>query len=142
MDQTTDCIFCKIAEGTAQAEVVYRDDMVTAFMDIHPINPGHVLVIPNKHTPDLEGLPAGYGKHLFITAQKLAAALRQTDLNPDGINLLLADGEAAGQTVFHLHLHVLARYDGDGFGFRHGGNPQPGEAQPAEVASMLRGVLS
>lgn len=142
MNQKTDCIFCKIIEGTAPADIVYRDDMVTAFMDINPINPGHVLVIPNLHTPGLEGLPDAYGKYLFNAAQELAAALRRTDLEPDGINLILADGAAAGQEVFHLHLHVLARYNGDGFGFHRGKKGQPDEALPSEVASMLREALS
>ncbi len=142
MRNGSDCIFCKIAAGEADANVVYQDELVTAFLDIHPINPGHVLIVPNQHTPDLAGLVPAHGERIFTVAQKLAAALRRTALRPDGINFLLADGAAAGQTVFHLHLHVLPRFAGDGFGFRHGGaSLDSNGAGPEEVASMLKGEL-
>ncbi len=137
----SDCIFCKIIAGEADGDVVYQDELVTAFMDIHPINPGHVLIVPNEHTPDLAGLAPAYGDRMFLTAQRLAAALRRTELAPEGINLLLADGAAAGQTVFHLHLHVLPRYTGDGFGFRHGVAAISDRVGPGEAAGMLKGEL-
>jgi diadenosine tetraphosphate (Ap4A) HIT family hydrolase len=87
-----------------------------AIMDISPINPGHVLLIPLIHAQDFADLEPGTGGALFEAARHVAAAIRQSTLNPAGINLLLAGGEAAGQEVLHVHLHVLPRYLNDGFG--------------------------
>lgn len=110
------CIFCDILQGTAESSHVYRDNLVTAFMDIQPINPGHLLVIPNTHTANLADLSPETGAHMFTVAQKLAQAIRDSDLPCEGINLFLADGKAAMQEVFHVHLHVIPRCSGDGFG--------------------------
>jgi len=122
-----ECIFCKIIDGKAPASLVFADELCVAFLDIHPLNPGHLLVVPRLHAPALADLPVGTGGRLFQVAQKLAAALRQSGLRCEGINLFLADGAAAGQEVFHLHLHVLPRFAGDGFGFKRspGTAPQP-----------------
>lgn len=110
------CIFCEILQGTAESSIVYRDNLVTAFMDYQPINPGHLLVIPNSHAAYLADLQPGTGAHMFSVAQKLAQGIRDSDLLCEGINLFLADGEAAMQEVFHVHLHVIPRWAGDGFG--------------------------
>ena len=115
-----DCIFCGILDGSAEASVVYKDEIVTAFMDIQPVNPGHILVIPNHHTAHLADLDPQTGGHMFQIAQRVAAAIRQTEVKCEGVNLFLADGEAAGQDVFHVHLHVFPRYAGDGFGLKFG----------------------
>lgn len=115
-----DCIFCGILDGSAEASVVYKDEIVTAFMDIQPVNPGHILVIPNHHIAHLADLDPQTGGHMFQIAQRVAAAIRQTDVKCEGVNLFLADGEAAGQDVFHVHLHVFPRYAGDGFGLKFG----------------------
>jgi len=115
-----DCIFCGILDGSAEASVVYKDEIVTAFMDIQPVNLGHVLVIPNHHTAHLADLDPHTGGHMFQIAQRVAAAIRQTEVKCEGVNLFLADGEAAGQDVFHVHLHVFPRYAGDGFGLKFG----------------------
>ncbi len=115
-----DCIFCGILDGSAEASVVYKDEIVTAFMDIQPVNPGHILVIPNHHTAQLADLDPQTGGHMFQIAQRVAAAIRQTEVKCEGVNLFLADGEAAGQDVFHVHLHVFPRYAGDGFGLKFG----------------------
>jgi diadenosine tetraphosphate (Ap4A) HIT family hydrolase len=87
-------------------------------MDINPVNPGHVLVIPNSHNRGLEDLPAETGKRMFQLAQQLAGHVRQIGVSADGVNLIMADGPAAGQTVFHVHLHVIPRFSGDGTGIR------------------------
>jgi histidine triad (HIT) family protein len=113
----SDCVFCDIANGEAEAATFYRDSLVCAFMDIRPINPGHVLVVPNEHAAYLAELPEDTGAQMFRIAQRVAAAIRASDLRCQGINFFLADGEAAGQEVFHVHLHVFPRYEGDGFGF-------------------------
>ena len=104
----------------AQASIVFKDDRVTAFMDIQPVNPGHVLVVPNHHAAYLADLDSETGGHMFQVAQRVAAAIRQIDVRCEGVNLFLADGEAAGQDVFHVHLHVIPRYAGDGFGLKFG----------------------
>jgi len=136
-----DCIFCHITAGKAPAHIVHQDDLVTAFMDIHPINPGHVLVIPNQHSCRLAGLDPASGERMFRVGQRIAAALRQSELQADGVNFLLADGAAAGQEVFHVHLHVLARYTGDGFGFRRGAPAEHSPQHLHDLAGMLRSIL-
>ena len=111
------CIFCRILAGQAEASFVYRDELVSAFMDIQPVNAGHMLVVPNAHAVGLADLPAATGARMFNAAQRLAQAVRGSGVRCEGIDLFLADGEAAGQEVFHAHLHILPRYTGDGFGF-------------------------
>jgi histidine triad (HIT) family protein len=115
-----DCVFCEIVAGTCAASIVHRDDHAVAFMDIAPVVDGHVLVIPTGHTPDLAGLTDAAGAHIFTLAKRVAAALRASGLPCEGINLFLADGAPAGQTVCHSHIHVIPRRRGDGLGFRHG----------------------
>ena len=118
----TECIFCKIIEGSLPSSKVYEDDVCVAFMDIQPVNPGHVLVVPKSHSTDLSDLPADTGAHLFQVAQKIALHIPETNVKSEGINLLVAHGEAAGQEVFHVHLHVIPRYKGDGFEIKFGPN--------------------
>lgn len=114
-DPSADCVFCCIVVGRADAALVYRDERVTAFLDHHPVTPGHLLVIPNDHLPSLADISEDLGAHLFVVGQRLAAALRSSSLPCDGINLFLADGEVAFQEVSHAHLHVIPRTPGDGF---------------------------
>lgn len=111
----TDCIFCAIIDNRAPGSVFFEDDLCVAFMDIGPINPGHVLVVPRLHAAGLADLPEEIGTHLFRIAQRTAAAIRHSGIVCDGINLFLADGEAAFQEVFHVHLHVIPRFVGDQF---------------------------
>lgn len=114
------CIFCEIVKGNAPSSKVFEDDTCMAFMDIQPINLGHVLIIPKTHFKDLSDLSADIGGHLFQVAQRIANTLPKTNVKSDGVDLFLAHGEAAGQEVFHVHLHVIPRYKGDGFGFKFG----------------------
>ncbi len=138
-----DCIFCKILDGTLEASVVYRDERCTAFLDIQPVNPGHLLVVPNVHASYLADLDADDGAQMFRVAQKLGAALRRSGVHCEGVNLFLADGEAAMQEVFHVHLHVFPRYDGDGFGLRFGANYMhlPPRSELNMLAEAIRTVL-
>lgn len=140
----SDCVFCRIVEGHAPASMVYRDSVCCAFMDIRPINVGHVLVIPLQHAAGLSDLPAAAGAHMFRIGQRIAAALRRSGHRCQGINLFLADGQVAGQEVFHVHLHVIPRYAGDGFGLRFGPlNRQPTSRSELEEAAMrLRAALA
>ena len=114
------CVFCEIVAGGVPASVVWREDGCTAFMDIQPINAGHVLVVPDDHAARLADLPADAGARMFRIAQRIADALYESGLDCEGLNVFLADGEAAGQDVFHVHLHVIPRFYGDGFGLRFG----------------------
>lgn len=124
------CVFCDIVAGRSPASIVYKDEYCIAFMDICPINTGHLLVIPVNHATYLADLEPRVGAALFVAGQKLAAAIRRSGLKAEGINLLLADGETAGQEVFHVHLHVLPRFRGDGFGHRF--PPQYGQRPPRQ----------
>jgi histidine triad (HIT) family protein len=108
-------VFSQILAGELPAAFVFRNALVSAFMDIQPINPGHVLVVPNQQASCLAELPPETGAEIFRVGQRVAAAIRATTLKCEGINLFLADGVVAGQTVFHVHLHVFPRFVDDGF---------------------------
>ena len=137
------CIFCEIAAGRAPASIVYSDDDVLAFMDIQPINPGHLLVVPQRHATYLADLEEATGGRMFQVGMMLAKAVRQTDIRCEGVDLFLADGEAAGQEVLHVHLHVIPRYRGDGFGFRFppGYRDLPDREVLDQVADRVRRAL-
>ena len=113
-----DTVFEEILSGTLPADFVYKDKLVSAFMDIQPITEGHVLVIPNEKVESLDMLKPRVGERMFVVAQNIALAIKKSNLNSEGINFFLADGRSAGQTVFHLHLHVFPRYLDDGFGWQ------------------------
>jgi histidine triad (HIT) family protein len=137
------CIFCQIIGGQVQASTVFQDEVVTAFMDIHPLTPGHLLVVPNRHVADLSGLDRETGAHMLDVGRRVASALRGSGVRCEGINLFLADGSAAGQTVFHLHLHVVPRFRGDGFEIVHGARGRsPASREDLEhQASRIRMAL-
>lgn len=137
------CIFCDILEGRVEASVVYRDDQCCAFLDIFPANPGHVLVIPVKHAAQMSALNEETGGHMFRIGMRLAEALRRSELESDGINYHLADGSAAGQEIYHVHLHVIPRIQGDGFGFKfaRGRALRSQQSDLDSVAEEIRKVL-
>ena len=112
------CPFCNILAGDLPGSFVYQDEICSAVMDIQPINAGHLLVLPNEHVEDLASLPPEIASHIFLVAQKLAFALRQSGIQCEGVNLFLADGKAAMQEVPHFHLHIIPRFEDDGFGFQ------------------------
>jgi len=116
MDYATDpdCVFCRIIAGQEQASLVYQDERTVAFMDIRPAVPGHLLVIPRAHAAALADLDPDDAARMTRVAQRMAAAVRASGIRCEGVNLFLADGEAAGQDVFHVHLHVIPRFPGDG----------------------------
>jgi histidine triad (HIT) family protein len=139
----SDCVFCQILSGKLPASIVYQDKCCTAFMDIQPVNTGHVLVAPNTHAAYLADLEEPIGADLFRVAQRVAAALRHSGIKCEGVNLFLADGKAAGQEVIHVHLHVFPRYKGDGFGLKfglgYGTKPERNELDAA--AELIRKEL-
>jgi histidine triad (HIT) family protein len=112
------CIFCDIIAGKSPASIVFQDDLCVVFLDTMPINPGHVLVAPKKHASMLAELSEDAGARMMHLAMRMADALRLCGVRCEGINLQLADGEIAGQTVSHTHLHVIPRFEDDGFGLR------------------------
>nr|PZN28472.1 MAG: HIT family protein [Chloroflexota bacterium] len=138
-----DCVFCRILAGELPGSFVYRDERCAAFMDIQPVNPGHLLVVPLAHAPHLADLDPEDGAQLFRVAQRLAAALRRSGVRCEGVNLFLADGEAAMQEVFHVHLHVFPRYPGDGFGLRFGEHywQKPPRSELDQLAERIRGAV-
>ena len=107
------CIFCKIAAGEIPSHKVYEDNDFIAFLDIAPSALGHVLIVPKRHADDLFALDAEAAAKLIPLAQKLAAKVKATT-GCDGVNLLQNNGSAAGQSVFHFHMHIIPRFDGDG----------------------------
>lgn len=114
----TQCIFCEIIAGRAPASFVHRDERCAAFMDIQPVTPGHVLVVPIAHAATLADIEPDDWARVTAVGRHVAAAIRASGVRCEGVNLHLADGEAAGQEVFHVHLHVFPRYRGDGIGLR------------------------
>src|SRR3954465_12178721 len=132
-----DCIFCKVLAGEIPSERVYEDDHAVAVMDINPWTRGHAVVIPRKHAAAVFEIGGGELEHVIVAAKGLATKMRDT-LGCDGINLLQSNGAAAWQTIFHLHFHVIPRYDDDPLELPH--PPKPAEPEAlAEVAEVIRG---
>jgi len=101
------CVFCKIISGHSPGQVFYQDDKVTAFRDIHPVAPTHVLIVPNKHIPSVNELEPDDGAlvgHMFLTARQLAMEI---GIDQTGYRLIVNTGPHAGQGVYHLHLHLI-----------------------------------
>lgn len=136
-------VFAKILRGEIPCHKVYEDDRCLAFMDIMPVNPGHFLVIPKAKAASVADLDEALAGHLLAIGAKLSKALRQTNLQCEGVNFWISDGAAAGQEVFHVHLHVIPRFKGDGFGWKVGPlNRQP-QAHPdlAAWANQIKAAL-
>jgi histidine triad (HIT) family protein len=133
-----DCIFCAIVAGSAPASIVYDAADLLAFLTIGPVTPGHLLVIPKRHAPYLADLDEATGARMFTVAMRLAQALRASGLRCEGINLFLADGEAAFQEVFHTHLHVIPRFVGDTFRIDADWTITPSRAELDEIAAQVR----
>ncbi len=126
----TDCIFCKIVAGELPATIVDEDERTLSFMDINPATRGHALVIPRQHSRDLMEIDAEDLAAVTLAAQRLARRV-QSRLGADGVNLINSCGQAAWQTVFHFHMHVVPRYEDDPLELPW--VPAPGE--PAEIAA-------
>jgi histidine triad (HIT) family protein len=109
------CLFCSIVSGDEVSSRVDEDETVLAFMDLDPVNPGHTLVVPKHHAVGLMDLDVELGMHMWRVGHRPARALRRTNLRCEGVNVFVADGEAAFQEVFHVHLHVFPRFAGDAF---------------------------
>ena len=128
-------IFAKILRGEIPCHKIYEDEKCLVFLDIFPVNPGHFLVVPKARAVTLPELDEELAGHLFCVAHRLSKALRSSGLRCEGVNFWVSDGSAAGQEVPHVHLHVIPRWSGDGFGWKIGPtNRQP--LRPAELARL------
>lgn len=115
----TDCLFCKIIAGEIPSTKIYEDDNVLAFLDIRPVNIGHTLVIPKVHHMNLYETPDEDLSHMIAVVKKLSIAIKSA-LNADGINIEMNNDPVAGQIIFHTHIHIIPRFQGDGFTHWHG----------------------
>lgn len=107
-----DCIFCKLANGEIPTNSIYEDEDFKVIMDISPASKGHCVILPKTHAENLFEFPEEYCEKIMLVAKKCSKVLMNV-LSCDGINVLQNNGEAAGQTVFHLHVHLIPRYEGD-----------------------------
>jgi histidine triad (HIT) family protein len=131
-----DCIFCKIVAGEVPAQIIHEDEHTVAFMDISPATRGHALVVPRRHARDITEIEPEQLQAVAVAAQGLAKRMLDR-LDADGINLLNSCGAPAWQTVFHLHMHVIPRYDGDPL--RLPWTPETGDPEViAATAEQLR----
>ena len=107
-----DCIFCKLANGVIPTNSLYEDDVVKVIFDAGPASSGHVLILPKEHFDNVYALDDDTAANVFQVAVKVAKALKE-GLNLEGLNIVQNNGEIAGQTVFHFHMHIIPRYKGD-----------------------------
>jgi histidine triad (HIT) family protein len=138
--QTADCIFCAIVGGDAPASFLYQDDIVVAFMDIRPVQPGHLLVVPRMHAELIPDLDDAVLAAMWSVATRLNRALRAGAPSAEAVSVYVADGEAAGQEIPHVHIHLIPRHADDGFGFRFppGYGAQPTRAELEAIADRIR----
>lgn len=108
-----DCVFCQIIKGEVPAVKIYEDSETLAFLNHHPVHPGHALIIPKEHFENIYTIPAELWARMNLTAQKIAIAVREA-VDADGINVYMNNEHAAGQVVFHGHIHIIPRHNDDG----------------------------
>jgi histidine triad (HIT) family protein len=134
-----DCIFCKIVKREVPSHKVWEDDDLLAFLDIQPINKGHVLIIPKQHSALISGVEDEVLGKMMTLAKKIDKALRESDIKAEDVNLHLADGKIAGQEVPHVHFHVIPRFKDDGFGFNFpmGYKNKPTQEELEEVSKKI-----
>jgi histidine triad (HIT) family protein len=120
------CPFCDLVRGAAEVSICYEDAVAIAFMDIQPVNAGHVLVVPRAHYERIDDLPREIGLHLYRVATQIIPVIQRVTGAPD-MNIVVNSGAAAGQDVYHFHVHLIPRRAGDGFDVPL---PFPGSAMP------------
>ena len=130
-----DCIFCKIANGEIPSATVYEDSICRVILDVNPANKGHALIIPKEHFDNIYSMDAETVAKIFTIATEVAKA-QKAELNPDGLNILQNNGEAAGQTVFHFHMHLVPRYIKDNVTMTW----IPGKADTEELSALSKAL--
>ena len=130
-----DCIFCKIANGEIPSKTLYEDEKFRVILDLGPAARGHALILPKEHAENLYDLPEETASGAFMLAKKMAAQMEKK-LHCDGLNLVQNNGLAAGQTVFHFHIHLIPRYQNDGqrIGWKAG---EPSQEELEEVRKQI-----
>jgi len=132
------CIFCQIISGESPSSIFYEDDLILGLVTIEPIATGHALIIPRQHISNLADLDENTGRHLWTIAHRTAIAIRNSGIRCEGINLYIADEKAASQEIFHLHLHVFPRYEGDSFKLEADWDTKPSRIELDHVADMIK----
>ncbi len=127
------CIFCKIAGGEIPSTTLYEDDDFRVILDLGPATRGHALLIPKEHYRDLFDLEDEVAQKVLLRARRIAGRMKEA-LGADGFNLVQNNGKAAGQTVFHFHMHLIPRYENDHAGILW----KPGETTPEELEEVKR----
>ncbi|MGH8670208.1 MAG: HIT family protein [Burkholderiales bacterium] len=135
-----DCVFCRIVAKQIPATVVYEDEHTLAFMDIGQVNPGHVLVAVKKHADNIFALDEAQAAAVFRSAARVARAIGEA-FSPQGLSVYQANGKAAGQTVFHFHIHLVPRHESDGMELTWPVKNPPRE-RLAENAEKIRAKLA
>ena len=135
------CVFCSIVANVTTASLVYEDSDILAFMDIRPVTPGPTLVIPKRHSTFLADLDEATGSCLMNVTLQIAWAIKRSGVRCEGVNLFLADGEAAGQEVLHVHMHVIPRYKGDNFLIRPEYGPRPTRQELNATATSIKSAM-
>jgi len=131
----TNCVFCKIVAKQIPASVVYEDEAALAFMDLGQVNPGHVLVAAKAHAENVYELDEAQAAAVFRAAAKVARAVRDA-FGPQGLSIYQANGSAAGQTVFHFHMHLVPRHENDGMNLTWPVKNPPREALETNAAKI------
>lgn len=134
-----DCLFCRIINKEIAAQIVFENETIVAFLDIHPINPGHVLIVPREHFDDYVSTSDELLCEIAVVAKRVGQAVIQS-LWAGGFNIGVNNGRLAGQVVDHMHLHVMPRFENDGYELWHGKTYKEGEAEG--VAKKLAAALS
>lgn len=132
-----DCIFCKLANGDIPVDGIYEDDFVKVIFDASPASDGHVLILPKEHADNLYELTDDQAARIFKTAKRIGRAMRE-GLEYDGMNVVQNNGEAAGQTVFHFHMHLIPRYKGDSVNVGW----KPGKLDEEKKQELLKKITS
>lgn len=126
------CIFCRIANGEIPSSTIYEDEDFRVFLDLNPATRGHALLVPKEHYGNLFELEDGLCEKAIVLAKRIAGRMKKA-LGCEGMNLIQNNGEAAGQTVFHFHLHLIPRYQGDTAGITW----TPGKASEKELEELV-----
>ena len=136
------CIFCEIIKENSPASRIFEDDDLIVILDLFPVNKGHTLIIPKKHSEFIKDVEKDVSAKIFLTGIRIADAIRISEIRPDGINYHLSDGRAAGQEIPHTHLHIIPRFKGDGSGFRFNNKSLANREELNRLAENIKNNLS